>query len=81
MYLKQEMGNTSEEDLRFLSLVDIFEPLCPEEVEALGRASPEVRLWAGRYSTPRRTAASRSSCSSGIGYARTGRRLRGASLR
>jgi CRP/FNR family transcriptional regulator, cyclic AMP receptor protein len=41
------MGNTSEEDLRFLSLVDIFEPLCPEEVEALGRESPEVRLRAG----------------------------------
>ena len=37
VYLKQEMGNISEGYLGFLSLVDVFEPLSPEEVEALGR--------------------------------------------
>ena len=47
MYLKQEMGNTSEDYLGFLSLVDIFEPLSPEEVEALGREGQEANLRVG----------------------------------
>ncbi len=47
MYLKQEMGNTSEDYLGFLSLVDIFEPLSSEEVEALGREGQEANLRVG----------------------------------
>ena len=47
MYLKQEMGNTSADYLGFLPLVDVFEPLSPEEIEALGREGQEPNLRVG----------------------------------
>ncbi len=47
MYLEQEMGNTSEDYLGFLSLVDIFESLSAEEVEALSREGQEANLRVG----------------------------------
>ena len=47
MHLEQETGRLAE-DLRLLSLVDVFEPLSFGESEEFFRGRPRVRLGTGK---------------------------------
>lgn len=63
---------SKEERIRLLSLVDIFEPLSPEEIEELNGQLSDRHLEPGETFTLPKTAVRGYSCSGEGGYACTG---------